>query len=54
VAFDPEAVPVKDGQAVTTATFKVPGEYVLRALASDSAASTPFDVKVTVGDPARR
>jgi hypothetical protein len=54
VAFEPEAVSVKDGQAVTTATFKVPGEYVLRALASDSAASTPFDVKVAVSDSSRR
>jgi hypothetical protein len=33
------------GQAATTATFKVPGENVLQAVATDSAASTPFDVK---------
>ena len=48
VAFKPEAVAVNDGQAATTATFKVPGEYVLQAVATDSAASTPFDVKVVV------
>jgi hypothetical protein len=48
VAFEPEAVAVKDGQAATTATFKVPGEYVLQAVATDSALSTPFDVKVVV------
>jgi len=52
--FEPEAVAVKDGQAATTATFKVPGEYVLRAVASDSAASTPYDVKVVVTDPSPR
>jgi hypothetical protein len=54
VAFQPEAVAVKDGQAATTATFKVPGEYVLQGVASDSAASTPFDVKVVVAEPSRR
>ena len=51
VAFEPEAVAVKDGQAATSATFKVPGEYVLQAVASDSAASTPFDVKIIVTAP---
>jgi hypothetical protein len=54
VTFDPEAVAVKDGQAATTATFKAPGVYVLRAVASDSEASTPYDVKVVVTDPSRR
>jgi hypothetical protein len=49
VAFAPEAIVVKDGQAATTATFKVAGEYVLQAVATDSAASTPADVKVVVG-----
>jgi hypothetical protein len=48
VFFEPEAVAVKDGQAATTATFKVPGEYVLQAVATDSAISTPFDVKIVV------
>jgi hypothetical protein len=54
VFFEPEAVAVKDGQAATTATFKVPGEYVLQAVATDSAASTPFDIKVVVAEPSRR
>ena len=48
MVFEPEGVAVKDGQAATTATFKVPGEYVLQAVATDSAASTPFDIKVVV------
>jgi hypothetical protein len=54
VAFKPEAVAVNGGQAATTATFKIPGEYVLQAVATDSAASTPFDVKVVVAEPSRR
>ena len=49
VLFEPEAAAVKDGQAATTATFKVAGEYVLRAVATDSAVSTPFDVKIVAG-----
>jgi hypothetical protein len=50
VTFTPVAVPVKDGQASATAKFQTPGEYVLRARASDSALTTPFDVKVVVAD----
>jgi hypothetical protein len=50
VTFTPVAVPVKDGQATVTAKFQTPGDYVLRARASDSALSTPFDVKVAVTD----
>jgi hypothetical protein len=50
VIFNPVAVAVKDGQAVATARFQTPGDYVLRARASDSALSTPFDVKVSVTD----
>jgi hypothetical protein len=48
VVFEPAAVAVKDGQAVVNATFKTPGEYVLRAVANDTLATTPFDVKVVV------
>jgi len=48
VVFEPAAVAVKDGQAVVNATFKKPGEYVLRAIANDTAAQTPYDVKVVV------
>ncbi len=50
VKFDPVTIGVKDGQTVTTATFATPGEYVLRAVANDSAASTTYDVKVVVAD----
>jgi hypothetical protein len=48
VTFEPAALAVKDGQASTTATFKKPGEYVLRAIANDSAATTIQDIKVVV------
>ena len=50
VTFAPAAVPVKDGQATVTAKFQTPGDYVLRARATDSAATTPYDVKVVVTD----
>lgn len=53
VRFDPAVVPVKDGQATTAATFSAPGEYVLRAVANDSAATTPHDIKVVVPAAAR-
>jgi hypothetical protein len=50
--FEPQHAPVKDGKAVTTATFVKPGEYVLRARASDGPATTDQDLKVTVtGQP---
>jgi hypothetical protein len=48
VTFEPRTGPVKDGQAQTVATFSKPGEYVLRAIASDRALSSVQDVKVTV------
>ena len=51
VAFEPAVIPVKDGKALATATFTAPGEYVLRARASDTLRSTVRDVKVTVTDP---
>lgn len=56
VAFEPAVGAVKDGQAVVTATFSKPGEYVLRARASDTSATTLHDVKVIVSDqdPQRR
>lgn len=54
VTFQPQASEVADGQTVTVATFQKPGEYVVRAVASDSQATTPYDVKVVVGDPAGR
>jgi hypothetical protein len=35
VTFVPSSQPVADGQAITTATFSVPGAYVIRAVAND-------------------
>jgi hypothetical protein len=53
VTFDPARIPVKDGVAVTTATFKVPGQYVLRATANDTMHSNVGLVTVNVtGSPA--
>ena len=42
---------VKNGTATTTATFVEPGEYVLRASASDGMYVSFEDVRVTVGSP---
>jgi hypothetical protein len=50
VNFEPAVVPVKDGRAVVNATFSKPGEYVLRARATDSVATTVRDIKVVVSD----
>jgi hypothetical protein len=46
--FQPRYAQPKDGKTQTTATFSVPGEYVLRAGAHDGAATTYAEVKVTV------
>jgi hypothetical protein len=48
VTLDPRFAVPKDGKAVTVATFTKPGEYVLRARATDTALSTTEDVKATV------
>jgi hypothetical protein len=48
VTFDPAVTGVKDGKTVTTATFTAPGEYVLRARASDTALTVTQDAKVVV------
>jgi len=49
VTFDyTEPIPVKDGQAVTTAHFTEPGTYVLRATANDGALSSTTSATVTV------
>ncbi len=51
VAFAPGVTAVKDdSKVVVKASFTQPGEYVLRAIASDTAESTVQDVKVTVTD----
>jgi hypothetical protein len=49
VTFDPgDYTPVKDGKAVTTASFTQPGDYVLRARATDGLAVVTQDIKLTV------
>ena len=49
VSFEPSStVDVEDGQAVVTATFTTPGDYVLRAEANDNALTTQHDVTITV------
>jgi hypothetical protein len=50
VEFEPAAIAVKDPKTVVTATFTQPGEYVLRAVANDTAMTTTRDIKVTVAD----
>jgi hypothetical protein len=46
--FEPTTAPVKDGKAQVVASFSKPGQYVLRAVASDRALSTSQDVTITV------
>ena len=48
VEFEPRVAPVKDGMAQSTASFARPGEYVLRARASDRALTTAQDLTVVV------
>jgi hypothetical protein len=48
VVFDPPAASADAGKAAFTATFTKPGEYVLRARATDGAATTQQDIKVVV------
>ena len=49
VTFEPSStVAVEDGQAVVTAAFTVPGDYVLRATANDNLLATEHDVSITV------
>jgi hypothetical protein len=50
VAFDTAGpIAVTEGKAVTTARFSEPGNYVLRATASDGELSVRAEVMVTVG-----
>src|SRR5581483_7064374 len=51
VTFNPPAAGADEGKAAFTATFNKPGEYVLRARATDGAASTMQDIKITVNGP---
>jgi hypothetical protein len=48
VRFNPPAASADEGKAVFTATFTKPGDYVLRARASDGGAITVREYKVTV------
>ena len=50
--FEPGTSVVKDGSAQTSAVFSKPGDYVLRARASDRLLTTDREVKITV-TPAR-
>jgi hypothetical protein len=47
-AFSPRVSAVKDDQAETTVTFTRPGEYLLRARATDRWLTTHTDVKIVV------
>ncbi len=49
VVFDPPLSEVQEGgRAAVTATFTTPGEYVIRARASDTALSTITEVRISV------
>jgi hypothetical protein len=48
VLFEPATVGADQGKAASTVTFSKPGDYVLRARATDGAATTLQDVKVSV------
>ena len=51
VTFDPEDASAENAKPLTSttkATFKVPGTYILRAIASDGSLETPYDITVTV------
>ena len=53
VTFTPGAASADEGPAVVTAAFSKPGEYVLRARATDTAATTLKDITVVVAGPQR-
>jgi hypothetical protein len=48
VEFEPRYAQPKENRTETTATFAVPGEYVLRASAFDGAATTYVEMKISV------
>ena len=48
VEFAPYHAPVKDGKAVTSATFTTPGVYVLKARATDRALTTDAEITITL------
>jgi len=47
-SFDPPTTPLADGKASTTASFSMPGKYVVRAFLRDGAVTTPADFTITV------
>jgi hypothetical protein len=48
VTFAPDKSPVTDGKAVTTASFSLPGQYVVRGYADDGAVTARADIAVMV------
>ena len=48
VTFNPTSAPVTEGRAETAASVSAPGNYVLRAIASDGELMTIADIEVTV------
>jgi hypothetical protein len=48
ITFEPRSMPVKDGKAMTSATFREPGTYVVRAYADDGVWLEAADVTVVV------
>ena len=51
VIFEPSEASAENGKPLTSttkATFKVPGTYILRAIATDGSLETPYDITVTV------
>jgi hypothetical protein len=51
VSFTPTVAGADAGPAVVTATFSQPGQYVLRARATDTLASTVLDTTIAVSAP---
>ncbi len=56
VTFDPRSAEPKDGRISVTASFEAPGDYVLRAVASDGSKTTyrNVDVRATETTPVQR
>ena len=47
-SFEPPIATVADGKASTTASFSMPGRYIVRAFLNDGAVTTPADFTITV------
>ncbi len=48
VSFAPMMPPLENGRATTTASFNVPGTYILRAVADDTVLTATVDITVVV------